>query len=312
VRPDGREHVVVACDTVSDGVHTDLAYATPWDVGYKSLAVNVSDFAAMGAVPESALVALSLPRNSADSLIEGLASGFSDCAREHGVGLLGGDTTRSPGRLTMSVTLLGRTANRRLMKRSGAREGDLLFVTGPLGGAHAGLRLLERWKKKPPGHGKARGRLENVVAWARELSQECVERHLAPRARLGEGQLLAALAVRCCVDVSDGLVSDCGHIAKSSGLAVEIELSEVPRAEGVRQVARSVRRPAVEFALYGGEDYELVYTVRPARAGRVADELESLTSRRPVRIGRVVRGRGVWLIRDGKRRRPTTTGYVHF
>ena len=221
-------HLVSATDTIVAGVHfpDDLA---PEHVGYRALAVNLSDMAAMGAAPAWALLSLSCPRAS-DSWFDGFARGFFRLAREHRVDLIGGDLVR--GSVAATVTVLGQVPHGRAIRRDGAGAGDRLFVTGTLGGAAAGLASLL---------GEAPADAERERAF------------LQPQPRVAAGLALRGVA-SAAIDLSDGLVGDAGRLARASGVGLHIDA----------QAIASVAVADVETALRGGDDYELLFTVPPA------------------------------------------------
>jgi thiamine-monophosphate kinase len=244
VLDDGR---VVTQDTLVEGVHFRLEWASWRDVGYKAAAVNLSDLAALGAEPEGLLIALGVPAQTEVGRVVELYEGLS----EPGVPVLGGDTAGAQ-RLTLTVTAVGRSA--RVPGRAGARPGDELVVTGPLGASAAGLYALE--------HGLAG-------------FDDLVRAHLRPPFRLEAGQALAPLA-HALVDVSDGIGSDAARIAERSGCKVVLELERIPRARRIEEVASEPF-----WAL--GEDYELLAALEPAHASESGF----------VRVGRCEEGSGV-------------------
>jgi thiamine-monophosphate kinase len=222
---------------VVEGVHFDRR-STPYDAGWKALAVNLSDLAAMGARPLWALVALALPPRAAGDAA-GMARGLGACARAFGIAVVGGNVSRSRVR-SLGVTVIGAVPEGKALLRSGARPGDLVCVTGTLGDAALGLR---------------RGA---VPALAR--------RQRRPVPRLAAGRALAPLA-HAGIDVSDGLVRDLGHVCRASGVSATLDLEALPRSAAYLRAARRLRDPWAA-ALAGGEDYELVLAIPPARLER--------------------------------------------
>jgi len=273
------EDLVATVDAVVEGVHLD-AGATPFDWGWKALAVNLSDLAAMGARPLWALVALALPPEAAGRAT-GIARGIAACARSAAPGLavVGGNVSRAE-QASVTVTVLGAVAPRRAMLRSGARPGDVVAVTGTLGDAALGLR---------PG-----------------ADRSLLRRQRRPVPRLDVGRALAPIA-RAGIDVSDGLAADLGHVCRASAVGAEIEVALLPLSPAAR---REPRAAAIAAALGGGEDYELCLAIPPSRLERARAAARragvALTA-----IGRFVRGRGV-TVRDaaGRRVRPPA-GHDH-
>lgn len=272
------EDLVAVSDTLVDGVHFPSG-SDPRSVGHRALAVNLSDIAAMGGTPRWALLSLTLPSVD-EAWLEAFAAGFGDLALGHGVALVGGDTTRGP--LTIGVQVLGSVPAGQGLRRSGARAGDALFVSGTPGDAAAGLASLM---------GRSEGTDDPTDAAAFEA------RFLFPTPRVALGQALLPLA-SACIDVSDGLVGDLGKLAAASGCAAVLDVDALPS---------TAPRHCV---LHGGDDYELLFTVRPARVAAVA-ALPGVT-----RIGEMRAGEGVSLRESGRETAAASVagpaGYDHF
>ncbi|MFN8123224.1 MAG: thiamine-phosphate kinase [Thermoleophilia bacterium] len=244
---DGDPAVVLAHDMVVQDVHFRLGTASPRDIGHKALAVNLSDVAAMGASPVAALVGLGVPRGAPAGLVEEVYAGMEELAARWGCTIAGGDTT-SAAELVLGVTVVGRMApGVRPVLRSGARPGDVLWVTGPVGASAAGLRLLE-----DPSLGAADPAL--------------VAAHVRPVPRVREGLAVAAAGAHAMLDCSDGLAIDASRLAAASGVRVVLELDRVPVAGGVAAVAAALGVAADVFAATGGEDYELIVAAPPGFA----------------------------------------------
>jgi thiamine-monophosphate kinase len=239
-RADGSA-LIATTDTLVEGVHF-LAGRTPWrDLGWKALAVNVSDVAAMGGTPELALVTLALPPDAEADNIEELYRGLAEAGAEYRVAIGGGDVVRAP-QVSITVALLGRaeldeTGEAKILRRDGARAGDLVAVTGALGGASGGLRAL-RAGAEP------------------EAARPLIARHLRPRARVASGRAAVAAGVRCAIDVSDGLLQDLGHVCRASGLGAVVWRDKLPIEAPLAALFGD--EDALGFAATGGEDYELL------------------------------------------------------
>jgi thiamine-monophosphate kinase len=268
--PQGQE-LVVAIDTLVDGVHFPRGTA-PVDIGWKALAVNLSDLAAMGATPAWALLALTLP--DADPVfVDGFSEGFSRLAQPHRLALVGGDTTRGP--LSISVAVHGFVPPGQALTRAGARVGDLVLVTGTLGDAAAGLHALQQ----PLRDDDHRASLRDFL----------IARLNRPVPRLAAGAALRGQATAC-IDISDGLLADLGHICTASGVGVDIEAALLPRSSALLDLYDETS--ALHFALSGGDDYELCFTVPAQRLAEVQSDLSRIGCG-VTKIGRVVEGDSV-------------------
>ncbi|WP_325985283.1 MULTISPECIES: thiamine-phosphate kinase [Pseudomonas] len=278
------EQLAISTDTLVAGVH----FADPCEpflLGQRSLAVAVSDLAAMGATPLAFTLALTLPTVSTDWL-QAYAQGLNAMAQNCGVHLIGGDTTRGP--LTLTLTVFGRVPAGLALTRSGARAGDLLCVGGDLGSAAGALPLVLGQRSAEPA-----------------LAEPLLAHYWSPQPQLALGQALRGKATAA-LDISDGLLADCGHIATASAVGLQVEVEKLPLSPALlgflgQQGARAA-------ALSGGDDYVLAFTLPPAELAPL------LTAGWPVRVvGRVVAGQGVTLLdADGQDITPGTRGYQHF
>jgi thiamine-monophosphate kinase len=286
---------VLTTDSLVEGIHFDLAYSTFEDVGYKALAVNVSDIAAMGGIPRLALLSLILPGHLAVSDLDGLLDGFSSMASAAKVTLAGGNITRSPGPLIADVTVIGSARPRRILRRNGGRPGDALYLTGSIGGAAAGLAWLQRG-----GSGAPDGPL-----------QDCVARHRrpVPRLRIGAiaGQTRAASA---CIDLSDGLGDAVAQIAAESGTGAVIDAAALPLHPGARDWFSADGDPIVP-SVSGGDDYELLFAVPRKYRGRFRGVINHARGIPITPIGELTADRRVLLTRNG-RTEPLPAGFAHF
>jgi thiamine-monophosphate kinase len=283
---DARHDLVVKTDTVVSGVHF-LADEKPENVAAKALRVCLSDLAAGGAVPFTYQLALSLNVNWTEHWLAGFARGLAADQKRYGIALSGGDTTSTPGPTTISVAAFGKVARGRGLGRDGARAGDELWVSGTIGDAALGLLA-------------ARGKISSAAL---------ERRYRLPLPRVELGPRLIGVA-RATADVSDGLLADAGHIADASGLAVHIERDQVPLSAAARAVL-STWPKLWASALGGGDDYELLLAIPPAKRGALLKAARA--ARIPVtRIGAFARGTGVRLTIDGREARAPRKGYVHF
>jgi thiamine-monophosphate kinase len=291
--PAGRQ-LVAALDTLVEGRHFPVGCA-PQSIGHRALAVNLSDLAAMGADPRWFLLALTLPAAEPDFL-EAFSQGLFALAREHAISLVGGDTTAGP--LAMSVQVLGSVPAGEAITRSGGRAGDLLFVSGTPGDAAAGLRHLMQAR---PAEG-ADAELPDPHL------QQLVGRFLYPEPRVALGRALRGVA-SACIDVSDGLAADAGRLAGASGCGAWIDAAQLPLSPAMQ--ARHDVEAATQFALGGGDDYELCFTVPPSKRGELDARLANVKCRVTC-IGRLVEKLSLQITRDGNPVDCDTRGYDHF
>ncbi len=282
--------LVVATDTLNAGVHFPAATHAA-DIGWKALAVNLSDLAAMGAQPAWCTLSLSLPRSDA-AWLDAFLDGFLELSASHGVALIGGDTTSGP--LSICVTAHGFVEPGRALRRDAAKAGDDVWVSGTLGDAACALRCLlpgakiEESRGLPPG---LRVRLDR------------------PTPRIATGIALPGL-VHACIDVSDGLLADLGHICSASGVAAVVRLSELPASAELRSACDADERALLQAT--GGDDYELCFTA-PQAHRREIEQLALRGGTALTRIGHVHGGCGVSALSpDGEPWRPPSAGYEHF
>jgi thiamine-monophosphate kinase len=238
-------------DSLIEDVHFSLNTISWRDLGWKALAVNLSDIAAMGGVPEYALVSLALPENTEVEDITTFYKGMIELAQRFQVAIVGGDTCKSPV-VSITVTVLGNSRNKHVLRRSTARPSDNLAVTGYLGSAVAGLEMLT-----------------NKLHFDREVATYLRDAFLRPRPRIAEGQLLVKQGVATAIDISDGLLSDLRHICRASQVSARVEVERIPIQSVVKD---NFGERALELALAGGEDYELLFTANIEVINRVQKE----------------------------------------
>jgi thiamine-monophosphate kinase len=298
IKPERGTFDVVTTDALVDGVHFDRRFV-PFDaVGYRALAVNLSDLAAMGAKPRAVLLSLALPGSLDMESFDRLIGGFLGLANDHGVALVGGNITSTPGPLTVDVTAIGAARPRKVLTRDGARPGDEVFVTGRVGDASAGLEQLRR----------AADRGVQPVSEAREA----IERYLRPAPRVRMGLLLGRnRAASSCMDLSDGLADAIRQLADASGVGLKVDGTALPVSPVVRRWHEECGRDPLEGAMCGGDDYELIFTVRPAHRGRLRAVRRLIGDLPITRIGLVTRSRDV-VLEDARGVRELPAGYQHF
>lgn len=282
--PPGKQ-LVVATDTLNSGVHFP-ADTAPADIGWKALAVNLSDLAAMGAEPAWCTLSLSFPHGDA-AWVDAFLDGFLALAAQHRVALVGGDTTRGP--LSVCVTAHGLVDPGRALRRDAAQVGDDIWVSGTLGDAAA---ALAQWRSGASVDASLRARLDR------------------PTPRVAAGRALVGIA-HACIDLSDGLLADLGHVCRASGCAAEIAIADLPASTTLRSAFDdSGRRGTLQAC--EGDDYELCFTA-PASARDAVERIAQATATPFTRIGRIVEGGGVRALdAAGREWRPERPGYEHF
>lgn len=302
VRPSPGKDWVVTCDAMVEGPHFTRQTMTPHAIGWKVMAANLSDVAAMAAEPRYALVTLGFNENWTVDELMALSAGMRELAGRFGVRIIGGDTVRSPGGLMIAVTVMGEVVPGRAWLRSGAQPGDRLFVTGPLGGSAAGLYALL--------HPEIASAWEE---WSGHRRDDLHRMHQYPEPQIEAGRILSAFSVRGALnDVSDGLASEAWEVAEASGVKIFIDADRIPIADVVRGFARYCGCDPVQWALSGGEDFQLMGTVPEERWGAL---VEAFRKRKLAvyECGWVEEGSGVsirWS--DGRQEPLAKLGYNHF
>jgi len=282
----GEEVLVATCDAQVEDTHFRLRRTSSHDIGRRALAVNLSDIAAMGARPRFALISLVVPPALDVVILDGIYAGLREEAAQFDVALVGGNIARNAERLIIDITLLGTGTRNKLLRRDTAKVGEVVMVTGSPGSAAAGLLVSEDEQLA------AKVGPENLAGVLAALR--------TPTPRVAAGQWLAQHGVTTGIDVSDGLAADISHICEASVVGVQIEAEALPiRPEVVRIAALAGREPQ-DLALFGGEDYELVFTVPADHAEMLARELFVATGVSAAAIGTICEGSAMTLLRQGK------------
>ena len=289
------EELLVSTDLLMEGVHFLREESSPEDVGWKAAAVNLSDIAAMGGIPVATFLSIALPKDAQGEWAERFIEGYASISRAYNVPLLGGDTTSSLRDIAINVGIMGKCPNGKALCRDGARVGDTIFVTGPLGDSAGGLNIILN-------------NVKNVVA-----SNDCVNddadyllaRHKRPQPRVKEGIALRESGlVGAMMDISDGIASDLRHILKASGVGAEVDLEKLPISEELKSICTRYGWNALELATGGGEDFELLFTA-PAKIAQHVDF--------PIYpIGKIIEGSELHWLSDGQSCDFESTGYKHF
>jgi thiamine-monophosphate kinase len=292
----GPDYLLWTVDTLVEGVHFDLTYTPLSQLGWKSLTVNLSDIAAMGGNPGPALLSLGWPPDRDRREALAFAAGLAQAAREYGVAVIGGDTVASPGGLIITVTLTGRVPAPQMLRRAGAGVGDLIFITGPLGEAAAGLKILRQGLELPA-----------------NLKEALTEAQLRPRPRLRAGRLLAQEGLATAlIDTSDGVATDLYHICRASGVGARIPAATVPVSPRVTAAAPYLDCNPLDLALFGGEDYLLLFTATPEVAKRLPASFSRAGLAAPLPLGHIVPGDRVILATPAGEVDISGRGYDHF
>jgi len=286
------ECLLTTADLLTESVHFDLGWSDLHQLGRKSVSVNVSDLAAMGATPRFLFLSLALPATLGTGDIDRFLGGVLQACDDYGIVLAGGDTCRSQTGLTIAVTAQGTAPRGKALFRSGARPGDAIFVTGTVGDSGLALRQLQ----------------EGIAP-----EQELLQRHLDPTARIGTGLALAAAEIpTAMIDISDGLLGDLEHILDDSNCGAMVEMARVPLSQPFR---RSLEQnpEVIDLALGGGEDYELLFTASPTKEATLV-QIATQTGVPITRLGEVTaeNGKLTVLSADGAIYQPARRGYQHF
>ncbi len=289
-------NLVTTTDMLIQGVHFLWERIPPRDLGYKSLAVNISDLAAMGALPIQAFVSIGLPGDTDVSDVDSFYEGIMESAAGN-LQISGGDTVSSPSGWAISVTALGEVREGRELRRDTASPGEIIYLSGPVGDSAAGLSLI----------------LEGGHSIDRESAEFLIRAHNRPVPQVKLGLTLSERALSCCaIDISDGLLQDLGHICRASGVGADIHMDRIPLSPQMVEVSKAAGTDLYLWPLTGGEDYSLLFTVMADRKDQIQGILDD-TGLAAVPIGEITEGDEVSLYLNGKRRPlPGKGGFNHF
>jgi thiamine-monophosphate kinase len=293
----GEDLLVATCDAQVEDTHFRLRNIDPYDLGRRVLAVNLSDIAAMGARPRFILISLLLPPTLDATILDGIYAGLREEAARFGVMIVGGNVARNAERLIIDITLLGTGRRGQLLQRNNAQPGDVIMITGNLGSAAAALLVLEDQQL--------------ASKFTSESLAEVLAAQRTPIPRVEVGQWLARHNVTTGIDISDGLAADLSHICKTSGVGASIQAESLPILPEVVTIAKLAGREPQDLALYGGEDYELLFTVSADHADRIAHELFAATGVKVTAIGSIDQGNALILIHEGKPSPLLSAGWDH-
>lgn len=270
------EYTLMTTDMLVEGDHFNLDWQTPWQIGWKSIIVNISDIAAMGGLPKWGLVSIAFSSDVKVEFAENIFDGMAEASKKHGMAIIGGDTTHGD-LLTINVAVIGKVEKENLCMRSDAEIGDVICVSGDLGKSWAGLELLRAGKR---GY---------------------TDYYLQPSCRLQTARKIAP-HVNAMIDVSDGLSSEVRHICDESEVGAEVEKEKVPISDKTRKTGKKLGIDPLKWALHGGEDFELVFTIPTERLPLIEEE-------NPIVVGKIIE-EGMYLINGQKKE--LGEGYDHF
>lgn len=287
VIPSDGEDLLFSTDLLMEGVHFLRSESSPEDVGWKAAAVNLSDIAAMGGTPTATFLSIALPKDAQGEWAERFIKGYSEISMLYDVPLLGGDTTSSLRDIAINVGIMGKCPAGKCMMRSGAKIGETIYVTGPLGDSAGGLQAILKG-------------IDRTV-----LVQTLIERHKRPTPRIREGKSsMQSGKIGAMMDISDGIASDLRHIMEASGVGAVVSLDRLPLSEELKAVCNLYGWDIFELATSGGEDFELLFTG--------PEGLEEITTFPLYPIGRITEGEDlIWTI-DNQPVESDFTGYRHF
>lgn len=299
IKPNPKLASVYTTDILIENIHFSLSTCLPFQLGYKSLMVNISDIAAMAAIPKYALISLAIDLNTDVKFIDEFYQGAIKAASKYGVVIIGGDLSKSDI-LAINVTLIGEAEREMIRRRNTALAGEKILVTGKLGSSAAGLNLLTNEE------------VSNLLSYSKK--EELIKTHFMPLARVKEARLAAALGVTSIEDISDGLAADLKHICEQSKTGARIYLSEIPIDDSVKKISEALTGSEYDLALNGGEDYELVFTAPESKVDKIIDEVLKITETSISVIGEIVPEKeGIMLVKeDGLLTEMVSCGFDHF
>ncbi|MGA2623100.1 MAG: thiamine-phosphate kinase [Bacteroidota bacterium] len=304
-RPTPGKVQLFTTDAFVEGVHFDLTFTSLKHLGWKAMVANLSDIAAMGGTPRYATMSLSLPAKISVEMIEELYEGALFACKKYSCLLVGGDTTASLANMMLSVAMTGEASEERVVYRKGAKPGDLLCVTGHLGSSHAGLRILERERRRFAESAQTEEFRLNLEAY-----KTAIEKHLMPKPRLDVARLIAdRVSVHAMIDISDGLASEVHRMCLNSGVGAKVYEHNIPVESVTQTIAREFSEHPTDYALYGGEEYELLF----AATDEEFEKLECLTDDVTI-LGRVTeKSESIELVREnGEAEALKFGGWDHF
>jgi len=298
LRPEVNLYLSVTTDTLVENIHFDLDFISPFDLGRKTVLVNVSDMAAVGGTPLWATLNIAFRDGLDDIFWNEFIKGVCDALQEYKISLVGGDTVLSSV-LMLNLTLLGSVNPEKWLRRDAAKPGDKVYVSGFLGDSAGGLKLLTLDKNEKI----------NINDSDREY---LIKRHINPSPRLEIGKLLSLKNIASsAIDLSDGLATDLSHICEESNVGAIIFADNIPVSHEAVNLSKLLNISVLEFALKGGEDYELLWTTSPDKEYKLFEETAKISGFKPFYVGKIISGKGVFLEKNGDTEEITYQGYEH-
>jgi thiamine-monophosphate kinase len=302
-RPSSSKLQLFTTDTMVEGIHFDLTFTSFAHLGWKAIVSNISDVAAMCGLPRYALVSISMPQKISVEMIEEFYKGAVSACKKYSCLIVGGDTTAIAGNMVVSISMIGEVEPEKVIYRNTAKTGDLICVTGHLGGAHAGLKVLLREKNRY---------LEKSEKFLPSLEpyKPAIEKYLYPKPRLDISKIISdGIRVNAMIDISDGLASEVHHICNNSDMGAEIWEHNIPVHTSSQKIAGEFSENVINYALHGGEEYELLFTL----ADKEFEKLENFTADVTI-LGRIVdKSKGINIVREnGEKELLQFEGWDHF
>lgn len=296
IKPSKNKNIVLTTDMMVENIHFSLSYYTAKQIGKKAAVSNISDIAAMGAIPKHMLISLAIPPSIDAEFIDRLYDGIISETRKHSINIIGGNITGAKvGSFTINIVLIGETDQE--IRRSGAKPGEVLMVTGDLGKSGAGLYVLQ-----------------NNTKISKTSKKSLIISHLEPSHRLKESIVLKNTSqVTSMIDISDGLAKEAKEIGDSSNVGIIIYKDKIPTSKATDELLKSIGRDTKESALYAGEDYELLFTAKEEDAGKIIAALKKHTGTKATVIGRITQDKGICIMdKNNNIEELSKTGYDHF
>ncbi|MFC1855868.1 thiamine-phosphate kinase [Thermodesulfobacteriota bacterium] len=296
IKKDEENVYLLSTDLLLEGVHFELKYSSARELGKKAACVNISDIAAMGGNPKYMLTSIAIPKTVDSGFIKEFYVGVKSVCKKYGVDLVGGDTSSSKKGLFVNITVIGEAKRGECITRCGARVGDGIFVTGNLGNSAGGLAILQN------GH--------NV---SESVKKYLTRKHLSVVPRVDEGAFLAHSGrVSSMIDISDGIGSDIRRICYESNVGAMINLGLIPVTKQLKELSQVAKKSVYDYAISGGEDYELMFTVNSADEEKLMEDYNKRFKKRAVRIGEITQGRSVVTVDNAGVKTEISVGYDHF